>query len=390
MPPGGEGFLPGPGESVIPPLPRASDGSPAAGRCVAAAVSGGVDSLCALLLLRRAGCDVLALHGLFTPDARGDSPAVGRLREACASLGVPLHVLDARDAFRRAVMEPFAAAWAAGLTPNPCAACNRGIKFGILWDAARRLGADSLATGHYVRLVVAEEDGEPLPAAAADAGRDQGYFLALVPRDRLRNVILPLADLGKTAVRALVADAGLEVPIPAESREICFIPPEEDAYRDFLVRRWREAGIRPPDGGDIVLEEDGRILGRHGGLWRHTPGQRRGLGVAWSEPLYVLEKDIARNRLLVGPKSRLGMASCTAGEANILLDPAFWPERTLVRTRYRQTPLPARTRLEDGRLRIVFDAPSPPSAHGQIAVIHDSRGRILAGGVVEDMERVGA
>lgn len=375
---------------MISSLPGAPEGSPPGGRRVAAAVSGGVDSLCALLLLRRAGHDVIALHGLFTPDARGDSPAVERLRDTCARLGVPLHVLDARDAFRKAVMEPFAAAWAAGLTPNPCAVCNREIKFGFLWDAARRLGADFLATGHYVRLVRAHEDGLLLPAAAADAGRDQGYFLGLVPRDRLQNALFPLADLGKSDVRALVAEAGLEVPIPAESREICFIPPGEDSYRDFLTRQWRESGLHPPGGGDIVLEEDGRVVGRHEGLWRHTPGQRRGLGVAWSEPLYVLEKDIARSRLLVGPKSRLGMASCIAGGANILLDPAFWPERTLVRTRYRQKPLPARTRPEDGRLRIVFDAPSPPTAHGQIAVIHDDLGRILAGGVVGEVGRAGA
>jgi len=371
---------------------------------VAVAVSGGVDSLCAMVMLREAGCRVLALHGLFLPDGPSDAPA--GLREACAALGVPLHVVDLRAAFSQAVLAPFAAAYAAGRTPNPCAFCNRAIKFGALLDAALNLGAERLATGHYARLAPAPEEQAdaqtvpaesalPLLAAAADAAKDQSYFLSLVPRERLARALFPLYGQSKDQTRALVAAAGLSVPLPSESQDICFAPPQitpgqsaAEAYRPFLERHWRAMGATPPGPGPVLLLDGAgnkREIAQHKGLWRYTEGQRKGLGIAHTEPLFVLAKDMDNNALLVGPRPLLGITSCRTGTATIALPPHLWPTGTLVRLRHRQRPAPAGVSLENGCLRIALAAPQFPTAPGQVAAVYDAQGRVLAAGIVEEM-----
>ena len=265
---------------------------------IAVAVSGGVDSLCALLLLRRAGHEVFALHALLGQAAAvsgAPRPPEG-LEAACRALDVPLEVVDLRDAFAREVIAPFARAYAAGRTPNPCARCNRSIKFGALMNSALDLGAEALATGHYARLAPRSARGAPGPflATAAHTAKDQSYFLSLVPGERLGRALFPLAGLSKAACRALVAEAGLEVPLPGESHDICFAPGGVDAYREFLARQWQALGIAPPGGGPVLLydgaeaaadEADGewratsapcapphaghlRRIGTHAGLWR--------------------------------------------------------------------------------------------------------------------------
>ncbi len=400
-------------------------------RTVAVAVSGGVDSLCALVMLQQAGHRVLALHGLFLPEAELAPPP--GLEDACAALGVPLHVADLRQIFQREVLAPFAAAYAAGRTPNPCALCNRAIKFGALLDAAQKLGAHKLATGHYARLVSApEEEGVsktafghtaqkdwdhedtglgnagrvdtahlPLLAAAHDAAKDQSYFLSLVPRARLAQACFPLADQDKTRTREIVAQAGLTVPLPGESQDICFAPAVgasadmasgggsvSEAYRPFLERHWQAASIVPPGPGPVLLlNADGtqREIARHKGLWRYTEGQRKGLGIAHSEPLYVLAKDGLANTLVVGPRALLGITTCLTGPANIALAPDLWPGTLLVRLRHRQRPCPARVQVEGGCLRVWLDEPQFPTAPGQVAAVYDDQGRVLAAGVVEEM-----
>ncbi|MDD4701206.1 MAG: tRNA-specific 2-thiouridylase [Desulfovibrio sp.] len=403
---------------------------------VAVAVSGGVDSLCALVLLQKAGYRVLALHGFFLPEAELAPPP--GLEEACACLGVPLHLADLRSVFQREVLDPFVAAYAEGRTPNPCALCNRAVKFGALLDAAQELGAYKLATGHYARLVCAPEEGAaqdneftqvaapapenapvrttgaapaccadmnhlPLLAAAHDAAKDQSYFLSLVPRARLALACFPLADQDKTRTREIVAQAGLKVPVPHESQDICFAPAvgasnaqtpgsgsSAEAYRPFLERQWQTAAIIPPGPGPVyLLDADGtqRETARHKGLWRYTEGQRKGLGIAHSEPLYVLAKDSSANALIVGPRALLGVSRCVTGLANVFLPQHFWPEETLVRLRHRQKPAPAKVWLNaQGFLEIEFAASQFPSAPGQVAAVYDVSGRVLAAGVVEIME----
>ena len=369
---------------------------------VAVAVSGGVDSLCALLLLRRAGYDVLALHGLFLPEQSASRPGgaadpLPGLEAACRTLDIPLHTVDLRAVFQREVIDPFARAYAEGRWPNPCALCNRAVKFGALLDAALALGADKLATGHYARLLPpCRRDADTLPvlAAARDSVKDQSYFLSLVPAARLQRALFPLADQDKAQSVALVAGAGLRVPLPRESQDICFVPDDEVAYRPFLAAQWRAQGMEPPGAGPVLLAErpeDGagetREIGRHQGLWRYTEGQRKGLGIAHSEPLYVLRKDRVANALIVGPRSLLGMTACVTGAANILVPPEDWPEQVSARLRHRQRAAPARARLDArDRLHITLAAPQFPSAPGQVAALYDADGRVLAGGIVERLE----
>jgi len=347
----------------------------------AVAVSGGMDSLLALALMLERGHDVLALHGRFLPgsgeggtrEGNGGADAVAGLAEACDRLGVPLHVADLRREFEREVVAPFADAYRRGLTPNPCAACNPRMKFGALFEAARALGAESLATGHYVRLV--ETAHGPLLARGADPAKDQSYFLSLVGVEALRRAHFPLGGMRKSDVPGRLAGLGLTPPLPGESQEICFVP--GDDYQTFLTRRGPM-----PGGGPIVLE-DGSVIGRHRGLWRHTQGQRRGLGIAWTEPLFVLHKRVADNALIVGPKASLPVPGCVAGRVNAMTDPAGWPDVVMVQTRYRQRPKPARFVFQGDRLVIRFLEPCDRPAPGQVAAVYDEAGRVLGGGVIE-------
>ena len=350
---------------------------------IAVAVSGGADSLYALASLHRARPgEVFAFHALLKETTPEDDPVPG-LSELCRGMGVPLHVVDLREPFARRIIRPFAESYARGETPNPCVRCNAQVKFGLWMDEARRLGADRLATGHYVSLVEHPRYGVALHQGA-DETKDQSYFLALTSIERLRNAVFPLGNIRKSEVRARLAEWGLPVPIPQESQEICFVP--HDDYRSFL----RGTGVRLPAGGPMVLM-DGHVVGRHGGLWQYTEGQRRGLGVSWKEPLYVIGKDRSRNALLLGTAAELPVNGCVAGELNFLVPPPAWPHELRVRTRYRQQAVPADIRLvgggEDGmdgtaRMLIRFHKPQLPSAPGQLAAVFDEYGHILAGGIL--------
>lgn len=347
---------------------------------VAVAVSGGVDSLCALLLVLQAGHRAVAMHGLFCENACVP-PGLERI---CVNLGVPLHVIDMRAEFRQKVILPFARDSAAGLTPNPCALCNREIKFGSMLDIAIGLGADCLATGHYSRLEAGPGDTRLLSASAAGK-KDQGYFLSLVSGERLRKVFFPLAGYDKQKSRELVAMSGLEVPLAKESQDICFVPQGNCGREVFLLDFWKRHGEKPSASGPIVLvNESGekRQVARHDGLWRYTEGQRKGLGIAYTEPLHVLGKDIASNTLLVGSKNLLLIGYCQTGEANVFVSPDKWPKNLLVRLRYRREAHPATVSMQAGCLHIALDQPQFSAAPGQVAAVYDESGRILAAGII--------
>ena len=348
---------------------------------LAVAVSGGTDSLYALAALagRSDVSEVMALHALFHSGGDAGSPTVSLLAERCRELGADFHLLDLRERFSELVVRPFAEAYARGETPNPCAHCNRRIKFGLLLDEARKLGADTIATGHYAVLAEHPRYGTAL-RRGEDSGKDQSYFLALTPLERLRSAIFPLGKVRKEDARQSLAERGLSVPLPKESQEICFVP--RDDYRAFL----RDFGIRLPSGGPMVFG-DGLVVGRHQGLWQYTEGQRRGLGVAWSEPLYVIGKDRARNALLLGTAAELRVNGCVAAGLNLLVPPELWPHDLFVRTRYRQTAVPADVRIQgheasSARMLVRFHEPQLPSAPGQIVAVFDAEGYVLAGAVI--------
>lgn len=342
---------------------------------VAVAVSGGVDSLCALLMLRESGRDLIAIHGLFAPDA---TTPVG-LDAICAQAGVELRVVDLRKTFAREVIAPFCRSYTVGHTPNPCAICNRQIKFGALFEAARSMGADFLATGHYARLVQAA-DQTMLLAPARDQTRDQGYFLSLVPQPRLERILFPLANLFKQEARSHVAEAGFAVPLERESQDICFVGPE-----GYLA----QIGSYGQKTGPVLLRCEGQEdlplaslpqLGTHTGTVAFTIGQRRGLGLPWHEPLYV--REIRGNTIVVAPRSLLDMESAILEGLNCFLEPQFWPAKLFARFRYRQKPCPVKAQFLSGALELRLMEPCLLTAPGQVAAICDEAGLILGGGVV--------
>lgn len=343
---------------------------------LAVAVSGGVDSLASLLLLKKSGHDLVALHGLF----HGNASVPAGLAEICSSLDIPFHILDFTEIFAEKVIDPFVEAFAAGLTPNPCALCNREVKFGALARAARRLGASGLATGHYARLGRQAGGGVEL-MAGADAAKDQSYFLSLTAAEDLACARFPLAAMTKPQARQFVAESGRSAPVAAESQDICFLGP---GGRDaFLSRR---LASRP--GPVFLCGEPGaplRQVGVHTGLWNYTAGQRRGLGISWREPLYVRQVDAENNAIVLAPRRLASMKGVVAVRPNILVEPRLWPDQLWVKLRYNQKMAAASVSVAGGAVVISLEQPMLATAPGQVAVVYDSSGRVLCGAIVRDV-----
>jgi tRNA-specific 2-thiouridylase len=333
--------------------------APSPGR-VAVAMSGGVDSAVALL---RARPDAVGVTLRLWLDPAGPSAeraccspdAVIAARETCHALGLPHVTLDLRDAFRREVVSPYVAGYAAGLTPNPCSRCNGSFRFDALVELAERAGAAALWTGHYARTV--EREGVRLVARGADPAKDQSYMLATVPPRLLERVGFPLGGQDKAATRAEAHRAGLGVAARPESQEACFLAGAD--YRAFLERQGLSSEPGP------IVDESGRVLGRHDGVWRFTPGQRRGLGVAAREPLYTLRVDRAANAVVAGPRSAL---ACTRVEVEGEL---YLPvERADAKLRHRADAIPARVRPSRRGFVLELDAPAYGVAAGQVAALY--------------------
>lgn len=339
---------------------------------IAVAISGGTDSMYALLALQEAGHDVFALHAHFLPRSEEREMA---LQTMCDSLGVPFYAVDLHEEFERCVVTPFMEEYQAGRTPNPCSLCNARMKFGALLREAQKLGAKNIATGHYATLEEHPQFGQTL-SRGEDGKKDQSYFLSLVPQSSLAQAIFPLAKLTKESIKKELAHRGLSPAFPNESQEICFVP--NDDYRTFLISRKVTLGGKGP-----VETVEGEKVGTHKGLWQYTEGQRRGLGIAWKEPLYVISKDLQNNRLIVGNKAQLTSTGCTCLHRNILVAPEHWPQKTFVRTRYRQSPIAAEVTLTSHGFSVTYDEPCSPPAAGQICCVYDAEQRVLAGGVID-------
>ena len=338
---------------------------------VAVAMSGGVDS--AVALLRAAPNAIGVTLRLWLDPAGPDSEraccspeAVIDARETCHGLGLPHVTLDLREGFRRAVVDPFVASYACGETPNPCGRCNGEFRFTELLNFTDRAGAAALWTGHYARIV--ERDARRLLARAADPDKDQSYMLAPLDPARLERVGFPLGEQTKAETRNEAAAAGLGVAERRESQEACFLAGGD--YRAFLERQ----GLEQAEGS--IVDEDGTELGRHEGVWRYTPGQRRGIGVAAAEPLYALRSDAATNTLVVGPR---GSLACSAVEVRgALYAPAGDVEAKL---RYRSPALPARATETAMGFTLELAEPAYGVAPGQIAVLYGD-GAVVGCGVV--------
>jgi tRNA-uridine 2-sulfurtransferase len=397
---------------------------------VVLAMSGGVDSSVAAHLLLEQGHDVIGVfmrHGHQSPVACGaiDSdretvsrvvptpassasiktneahragaetarlalPIVNRLdhKQGCCTasdaedarrvadrLAIPFYALNLDQEFSR-IIDYFVDEYSAGRTPNPCVQCNNWIKFGKLFDYADSVGAEFVATGHYVRLQRGDA-GDAALVRGVDAGKDQSYVLFGIQRQLLNRMLLPVGEYQKPAIRNIAAGLGLNVAAKKDSQEICFVT--SGRYDDF-IRTHR--GEQPAHEGEFVLTS-GEVVGRHAGIEGFTVGQRKGLGIALGEPKFVVRIEPETKRVVLGDREELGRTKLTASDCNWLVEPSSLPRRADVQIRYNARPAPATIELgDDGRLHVRFDQPQFAVAPGQAAVCYDGD-RVLGGGWIE-------
>ncbi len=349
---------------------------------IAIAMSGGVDSSVAAALLLRQGCEVIGmmLRLWSEPGTKGNlcctPDAMELAQRVAAQLDIPFYAVDARDAFYETVVQGFISGYAHGVTPNPCLLCNRHIRWGFLLERALTLGADFMATGHYARRRETG-DGRLELLRAADPHKDQSYVLHILDQTQLSHSLFPLGEYTKPQVREMARDFGLPVAERPDSQDLCFVG--DGDYHDFL-RRHAPHTVNP----GTILTRDGRELGQHQGLAFYTIGQRKGLGIASPCPLYVLEKDIVRNILIVGRKEEMGNDELTAGEVNwISGEPPTEPIRVQVKIRYKSREAWGRvTPLAGGRAHIKFEEPLLDITPGQAAVFYEGE-VCLGGGIIE-------
>ncbi|MBI4732711.1 MAG: tRNA 2-thiouridine(34) synthase MnmA [Chloroflexi bacterium] len=350
---------------------------------IVVAMSGGVDSSVAAALLKQQGHDVTGMMlRLWSEPGREDtnrccSPdSMALARRVAAKLDIPFYVVDAKDIFRQTVVKYFLDGYAAGRTPNPCLLCNRVIRWEFLLSHALDLGANFLATGHYVRIQK-DESGRANLLRAVDRAKDQSYVLHVLTQDKLARALFPVGEYPKPEIREFARSFGLPTAARADSQDLCFLAGED--YRDFIRRNAPEMAFPGP-----MMTRDGKTLGEHTGLAYYTIGQRKGLGISSPVPLYVLAKDAASNALIIGPQDELGSRECAVTDINwVSGEPPSGPFRAEVKTRYTAREVPAEvTPLEaGGRATVRFDAAVRDITPGQAAVFYSGE-RLLGGGMI--------
>jgi tRNA-specific 2-thiouridylase len=350
---------------------------------VVIALSGGVDSSVAAALLKQQGYEVIGMmlrlwsepgkeetNRCCTPDS------MAQARRVAAKLDIPFYVVDAKDVFRKTVVQYFLDGYAAGGTPNPCLVCNRSIRWEFLLNHALALGADFMATGHYARIQKSEFGIRKL-MCAVDASKDQSYVLYVLTQEKLHRALFPVGDYPKTEIRQIAESFGLPTASRADSQDLCFLA--GDDYRNFIQRNAPQIN----QSGDVVTS-GGKIIGQHSGIANYTIGQRKGLNLASPVPLYVLTKHAPLNTLVVGTEDELGSTELIAKDVNwVSGETPTAPFHAEVKIRYTARPIPAEvTPLENGRqAKVRFEAPARDVTAGQAAVFYVGE-EVLGGGII--------
>ena len=353
------------------------------GKRVVLAMSGGVDSSVAAVLLKAQGYDVI---GIFMRTGAAVDDGERRAKTCCSvadaldarnvadRLDIPFYALDFEREFGR-IEDYFAEEYLAGRTPNPCVMCNIWLKFGKLWGYGKGVGADFVATGHYARLMQAG-DGAPRVARGLDRGKDQSYVLFGLKRELLSHVLFPVGGYRKPEIRAMAREHDLPVHDKPDSQEICFVP--DDDYLKFV--RDRRPGTETRG---AIVDHDGTVVGEHSGIEAFTIGQRRGLGIALGTPRYVVQIEPATRKVTLGPKAALEKAGLTAARFNWQGPTPEGPVRCLAQIRAQHRAVPAKVSPLDGeRAEVIFDVPQPAIAPGQVVTVYEED-LVLGGGWIE-------
>jgi tRNA-specific 2-thiouridylase len=348
---------------------------------VVVAMSGGVDSSVAAALLVEQGYDVAGVMLKLWSDSCGESEnaccppeAIAQAREVASVLGIPFYVLDTQDIFKKQIVDRFVESYRLGMTPNPCFDCNRMIRWGTLLGFALENGYEFMATGHYARLK-REDSGLTHLLKGVDETKDQSYVLSGLVQSQLAHTLLPLGELKKTQVRELARSKGLPVAEKHDSQDLCFVG--DAGYRDF-VRRHSPVTFMP---GEIVNSR-GMHMGMHAGLENYTIGQRKGLGAGNAQPLYVMQKDVNKNRLIVGTRSELGRSVFDVRQLHCLSEGLKPDVEYKVKIRYRSTPMDCHVVLqEDSSLQVLLQQPAMDVTAGQIAVFYQGD-EVMASGMI--------
>lgn len=345
---------------------------------VVVGLSGGVDSSVTAATLHHQGYEVVGLT-LWLMKGKGQCCSEGMVDAALVSeqLGIPHHIVDSREVFQTNIVDYLVAGYQAGITPLPCSQCNKAVKFGPMLQYAREhLGIDRIATGHYARITYNPDNGRYQLRRAVDLSKDQSYFLYDLTQELLAHSLFPLGEMLKTQTRRIAAQFNLKTADKPESQDLCLIE-KHGSMQAFLD------GYISQQPGEIV-DREGNVLGQHTGIHHYTIGQRKGLGIAAAQPLYVIELDAARNRVIVGDRSSADYPECTVQRVNwVSITEPTAPIRAQVQIRYRSPAVPVTViPLEGSRIKLVFDEPQFSITPGQAAVLYDGD-MVLGGGIIE-------